>query len=331
VTVARASRAGALAIALALSGACDAPPPAGETVRVTIPRGATLAAVADTLRAHQIIDSPRWFRLLATMLRRDRAIQAGIYDFHRHRPAGEVLRALVSGRAAFQRLVIPEGLMLTEVASEIERQLGIPAESLLAVARDSAVVARVAPGAASLEGYLYPSTYFVPVPPSAAAVVGQIVGEFEDRWDPAWNARLDSLGMTRHAAVTLASIIEGEVRHDRDRPYVASVYRNRLTAGWRLQADPTVIYALGRRRRLYEKDYLFPSPYNTYLIDGLPPGPIGQPSAASMAAALYPAASDFFFMVAQADGHHVFSRTLREHTAAVDRVRAARDGDQVSR
>jgi peptidoglycan lytic transglycosylase G len=327
VSLAGALRAAAVAAVLAAGAGCGAPPPAGEPVRVVIPRGATLSAVTDTLHAHRIIDSPRWFRFYATMLRRDRAIQAGIYDLHQHRPAGEVLRALVTGRAATQRLVIPEGLMLTEVAREVERQLGIPAESVMAAARDSALVARVAPGAHSLEGYLYPSTYFVPVPPSADAVVAQMVREFERHWKPEWNARLDSLDMTRQAIVTLASIIEGEVRHDRDRPYVASIYRNRLAAGWRLQADPTVIYALGRRRRLFERDYLYPSPYNTYLIDGLPPGPIGQPSSASIAAALYPAASDFYFMVAQEDGHHVFSRTLREHTAAVARVRAARDGN----
>ena len=319
-------RSRALLIGALALGACSPSPPAGEPVRITIPRGATLQAVADTLHAHRIIDSPRWFRFYATVVRRDRAIQAGIYDFHQHRPVPEVLRALVSGRAAFQRLVIPEGLMLVEVAAEVERQLGVAAESVLAAARDSATVARVAPGAASLEGYLYPSTYFVPVPPGAGAVVAQMVREFDDRWEPAWTARLDTLDLTRHELVTLASIIEGEVRHGRDRPYVASIYHNRLRAGWRLQADPTVIYALGRRRRLYERDYLRPSPYNTYLIDGLPPGPIGQPSAASLAAALYPAATDFFFLVAQADGHHVFSRTLREHTAAVARVRATRDG-----
>ena len=313
-------------ILAALALGCSAPAPAGDPVRITIPRGAPLSAVADTLYAHRVIDSPRWFRFYATLLRRDRDIQAGIYDFHQHRPAAEVLRALVSGRAAYQRLVLPEGLMLVEVAAEVASQLGVPAESVLAAARDSALVARVAPGAATLEGYLYPSTYFVPIPPSARAAVAQMVREFEDRWDPAWTGRLDALGMTRHAMVTLASIIEGEVRHDRDRPYVASVYHNRLRTGWRLQADPTVIYALGRRRRLYERDYLYPSPYNTYLIEGLPPGPIGQPSAASLAAALYPATTDFFFLVAQEDGHHIFSRTLREHTAAVARVRAARDG-----
>jgi UPF0755 protein len=325
VTVRGALRPAVLALLVSAAG-CGTPPPTGEPVRVTIPRGATLAAVADTLAAHQIIDSPRRFRLYASLTGRERAIQAGIYDLHRHRPIREVLHVLVSGRAAFQRLVIPEGLMLSEVARAVEEQLGIPAESVLAAARDSDLVARVAPGARSLEGYLYPSTYFVPVPPTARGVVEQMVREFEDRWRPEWNARLDTLGLSRRQLVTLASIIEGEVRHDRDRPYVASVYHNRLEQGWRLQADPTVIYALGRRRRLFEKDYLYASPYNTYLIDGLPPGPIGQPSAASLEAALYPAASDFFFMVAQGDGHHVFSRTLREHNAAVARVRAARDG-----
>lgn len=307
------------------AGACGAPPPAGEPVRVTIPRGASLGAVADTLHAYGIIRSTRWFRTYATLLRRDRAIQAGIYDLHRDRPVTEVLSVLVSGRAAFQRLVIPEGLMLGEVAAEVERQLGIPADTFLAAARDPALVARVAPGAETLEGYLYPSTYFVPLPATAPALVSQMVGQFEDAWKPAWTARLDTLGMTRREVVTLASIIEGEVRHDRDRPFVSSVYHNRLRAGWRLQADPTVIYALGRRRRLFERDYLYPSPFNTYLIDGLPPGPIGQPSAASLEAALYPAETAFFFIVARSDGHHIFSRTLAEHRAAVNRIRGSAD------
>lgn len=323
----RAVPAGLLAAALvaALPG-CGTPPPSGEPVRITIPRGASLAAVADTLHANGIIRSTRWFRLYATALRRDRAIQAGIYDLHRDRPVREVLAVLVSGRAAFQRLVIPEGLMLGEVAAEVERQLGIPADTFLAAARDPALLARAGDGAPTLEGYLYPSTYFVPLPATAPALAAQMVGQFEEAWQPAWTARLDTLGMTRREVVTLASIIEGEVRHGRDRPFVSSVYHNRLRAGWRLQADPTVIYALGRRRRLFERDYLYPSPFNTYLIDGLPPGPIGQPSAASLEAALYPAETGFFFLVARADGHHIFSRTLAEHRAAVNRIRVPRNG-----
>lgn len=320
-----ARRAGLLLATAALAG-CTAPPPTGAPERVTIPRGASLQAVAESLHAHGVIRSPRTFRLYATVLRRDREIQAGVYDLYRDRPAFEVLNILVRGRAALQRLALPEGLMLREVVREVARQLDVPADSVGAAARDPALIARVAPGAPSLEGYLYPSTYFVPIPADPRAVVAQMVAEFESRWQPAWDARLDTLGMTRHELVTLASIIEGEVRHDRDRTYIASLYHNRLRAGWRLQADPTVIYALGTRRRLFERDYLYPSPYNTYLIDGLPPGPIGQPSAASIEAALYPGTTDFFFMVARGDGYHIFSRTLAEHRAAVNRVRAARNG-----
>lgn len=314
------------AVALVTGPGCAAPPPAGEPVRVVIPRGASLGAVADSLHAHGVIRSPRRFRIYASLLRRDRAIRAGVYDLYLDRPLAETLDTLVRGAGAYQRLVIPEGLMLAELAQQVERQLAIDADSVLAAARDPALLAEVAPGASSLEGYLYPSTYHVRVGADAREVVAQMVREFEARWRPAWGRRLDTVGLTRHQLVTLASIIEGEVRHARDRAYVASVYHNRLRAGWRLQADPTVIYALGRRRRLFERDYQIRSPYNTYQIDGLPPGPIGQPSAESLRAALYPAETGFFFLVAQPDGRHVFSRTLREHLAAVRRIRQQGDG-----
>lgn len=296
-----------------------------ETVRLIIPGGATLRAVADSLRAHALIESPRRFRYYAIMTGRERAIHAGVFDVRRGDPMPALLRVLTSGgAAAYERLILPEGLMLPEVAAAVERQLGIPAESVLEAARDSALIERVGASAETLEGYLYPSTYHVPIGATARDIVEQLVAEFETEWQPRWDARRDTLGYSRREIVILASIIEGEVRHDRDRPYVSSVYHNRLRAGWRLQADPTVIYALGRRRRLFERDYLIRSPYNTYQIDGLPPGPIGQPSTASIEAALYPASTDFFYFVAQADGYHVFSRTLREHNRAIARIRNGR-------
>jgi UPF0755 protein len=312
------------AVAAAAAAACATPPPTGQPVRVEIPAGASLAAIADTLHKYEVIDVPRFFRIYTKLSGHERAIQAGVYDLHRHRPVGEVLEALTTGGGAYLRLGMPEGLMLNELAGLVQRRLGIPAESLLAAARDSGLIARVAPGAPSLEGYLYPSTHYVPIRATARDVVRQMVAEFEAQWKPGWTERLAELQLTRHELVTLASIIEGEVRRERDRPYVSSVYHNRLRAGWRLQADPTVVYALGRRRRLYEKDYQLRSEYNTYLIDGLPPGPINQPSVASLQAALFPADTRFFFLVAQADGQHVFSRTLREHLAAVQRIRRER-------
>jgi UPF0755 protein len=220
-----------------------------------------------------------------------------------------------------EALVVPEGLMLTEVAAAAHAQLGIDADSFMAAASDSALRRRMGARGPTLEGYLFPSTYMVRVGASAGEVIDQMLDEFDANWNPAWDARADSMGLTRDEVITLASIIEGEARHEEDRPYVSSVYHNRLRRGMRLQADPTVIYALGRRRRLFERDYQIRSPYNTYQIDGLPPSPIGQPSAASIEAALYPRTSDFLYFVAGPGGKHIFSRTYREHLETVRRVR----------
>jgi UPF0755 protein len=314
-----------------LAGACRGETAAPERVRVTIPRGATLDAVSDSLAAHGVIGSPRAFRIYARLGGRQRAIPAGTFDLERGLGARRAVLELLRARVAEQRLVVREGLMLTEVAAQVDSQLGIPAADFLTAVRDSALVRDLGIPAKTLEGYLYPSTYLVPVGTDARAVVRQMTDEFFRRWRALWTIRLTGLRMTRHEIVVLASIIEGEVRDPLDAYYVSSVYHNRLARGMRLQADPTVIYALGRRRRLYERDYRIQSPYNTYLIDGLPPSPVGQPSSASIHAALYPARTDLLYFVARPDGTHVFSRTLREHLAAIAAVRRPRAGSSRSR
>jgi UPF0755 protein len=291
-------------------------------VRVTIPRGATLEAVAESLASHGIITSPRAFRFYTRLRGRQRQLPAGTFDLPPGLSAPRALALLLRARVPEHRLVIREGLMLAEIAALVDSQLGIPAPDFLAAARDSALAAELDIPVRTLEGYLYPSTYLVPVNASAQTVVRQMTAEFERRWRPSWTERLRGVKRTRHEIVVLASIIEGEVRDPRDAYYVSSVYHNRLARGMRLQADPTVIYALGRRRRLYERDYQTRSPYNTYMIDGLPPNPIGQPSSASVHAALFPERTDFLFFVARPDGSHVFSRTLREHLSAIAAVRS---------
>lgn len=304
-----------------LAIACGNPHEGGETERITIPRGATLSAVADTLHEHGVIRSPRLFRWYATAGGRQGDIQAGTFEFPLGASMGEVLETLVSGTEVLKSLAIPEGLMLSELAERVQQQIGIEEEAFLAAARDSVLLQRVGAPAENLEGYLYPSTYYVATHATALDVVRQMVEEFESRWHHEWNQRLVELGMTRHEIVILASIIEGEVRYRPDGKFVSSVYHNRLAHRMRLQADPTVIYALGRRRRLYQRDYQIDSPYNTYRIYGLPPGPINQPSEASLEAALFPANTDFLYFVARPDGKHIFSRTHREHLAAIREVR----------
>ncbi len=306
---------------MAVLAACEPNSRGGGAVWVTIPSGAPLEAVAESLAAHDIVKSPKTFQRFARLGRKHLDIKPGTYALRPRTPMGRVMMLLRRGTAPVNRVQVRERSTLSEVAVLIEQVMGIAAESVQVAARDPNLRALIGARAESVEGYLFPTTYYVPVDVTAEELVRQMVDTFEVRWQPEWDQQLDSLGLTRDEVVTLASIIEGEMPHDSDRPYVSSVYHNRLSRGMRLQADPTVVYALGVRRRLYRRDLEVRSDYNTYLIDGLPPGPIGQPSAASLAAALYPAASDFYFFVARRDGRHIFTRSYREHLATIRKVR----------
>src|SRR5213076_2909222 len=161
-----------------------------------------------------------------------------------------------------------EGLRLGEIADIAQRGLRIPRDSFLDAAQDSALLAElgVPDEAASAEGYLFPTTYLLPQRIGAHELVRVMIHQFLEQWSPDWQARLDSLHFTRHQLVTLASIIESEVRYDPDRPFISAVYQNRLKRGMRLEADPTVSYAYGRRlKRVWEKNLAVRSAYNTYL------------------------------------------------------------------
>jgi UPF0755 protein len=224
------------------------------------------------------------------------------------------------------RFTAPEGLTLADLADLAQSRLGIPAESLLTAAADSAAAVRPAGTAPSLEGFLLPETYTLPLPVTAEALLQAMAAEFERRWNPAWDRRLDSLGLTRRELVTLASIVEGEARHDDERAIIAGVYHNRLERGMLLQADPTVQYAVQlatgeRKTRLLFKDLEIDSPYNTYVHAGLPPGPVNSPGTRSIEAALYPAEVPWLYFVAGPDGRHVFSRTLADHNRAIAEIR----------
>lgn len=307
---------------------CAEAPVTGEPVRFSVPEGAGLRAVADTLAARGLITTPLWFRVRARLSGDDRAIQAGIYDILPGTGQGQILRALREGRVATTRITIPEGLTLLDFSELVADRLGVSAESVMAAAADPALRTGLGLGAQSIEGFLLPETYTLPLPVTPAALVHAMTGEFTKRWKPAWDARLDSLGLTRLELVALASIVEAEARHDDERAIIAGVYHNRLRRRMPLQADPTVQYAIqlktGRRKpRLYFKDYGVQSPYNTYLRPGLPPGPVNSPGSKSLEAALYPAVVPWLYFVAKPDGHHQFSRTLVEHNRAIDSIRRA--------
>jgi len=305
--------------ALAACGSSD-----GPRVTVTIPPGASLEAAVDSLAANHVIAHPGTFRLYARLRGLAGSLKSGVYLLRQDESWSDVVAALERGRGVEQRFTVREGLRLAEVADLARAQLKIPRDSFLAAAEDSSLLVSVGvpAEAPSAEGYLFPTTYLLPLGIGARELVRVMTHQFTQQWSPEWQARLDSLHFSRHELVTLASIVEAEVRYDPDRPFVSAVYHNRLKRGMRLEADPTVSYAYGRRlRRVWEKNLAVRSPYNTYLHAGLPPGPIGQPGRAGLLAALYPADVPFLYFVAQPDGKHIFSATYAEHLAAIQRVK----------
>ena len=314
---------------LLLAACADSPPPSGPPQRIRVPSGASFSQVTDTLVAYGVVSNPFWFKLQARLKGVDRSIHAGVYEIGRGLAAGEVLDILAAGKSAVLRFTVPEGLTIADVAALGEERLRIPADSIRAAARDSAFAASLGVDAPSLEGFLHPNTYELPLDVDARDLLTVMVKEFTDRWKPEWDQRLDSLGMTRRQLLALASIVEGEARVDEERETIAGVYHNRLRIGMALQADPTVQYAImlrtgERKPRLFQKDYQTPSAYNTYLNPGLPPGPVNSPSLRSIEAALYPADVPWFFFVAGPEGRHVFTRTYAEHLRAIAQVRRGR-------
>jgi UPF0755 protein len=315
------------ALLLLAVAACGGPRDDAPKITVTIPRGATFDQTVDSLTARGVIGHPGWFRLYARARGLPAGLKSGIYAFHAGDGWGEVVTALKTGRGLEVRFTVLEGMMGFEVAERARSWLGIPRDSFAAAVGDTALQRelgiRVNP--AGVEGYLYPTTYFVPAGVRARDLVRIMTHEFIARWQPEWDTQLAPLRMTRHELITLASIIEAEVRYGPDRPYVSAVYHNRLKRGMPLQADPTINYAYKRRlRRVWEKNLQIRSPYNTYLNRGLPPGPITQPSDSSILAALDPAPIGYLYFVAQPDGKHVFSATYADHLAAIRRAREGR-------
>jgi UPF0755 protein len=316
-----------LLLGFALS--CSKPEPApyqsvADKIMVTIPRGATYLQALDSLESKGIVKNRDWFSLYARIRGLPSNLKSGVYLFEPDESWSNVVTTLKKGRGMEARFTVLEGMMGFEVAERARSWLGVSRDAFKTAMRDTALERElgIPDTPAGVEGYMYPTTYVVPMRMPARELVKVMTHEFLARWQPEWEARLVELHMTRHELITLASIIEAEVRYSPDRAYVSAVYHNRLKRGMALQADPTVVYAHGRRlRRVWERQLLIKSPYNTYLHPGLPPGPINQPSDSSIVAALYPAPASYLYFVAQPDGKHVFSASYADHLAAIKRAR----------
>lgn len=302
--------------------------PAGSTDSqeiVTVMPGENFISLADMLKRKGIITDTRKFKLLAIIRRDDKNLKAGEYPLSASMTPGQVLDVLVDGKTFLYRLTVPEGFNIEQIAAVVaETGLGA-ADDFATLCMDADFTASIGIGAQTLEGYLFPDTYYFPKGVQAETIIGKMVARFKEQFSPAWRQRSEELNMSVHEIVTLASIIEKETGEPSERPVIASVFHNRLKKRMRLESDPTVIYGITDFDGNIKRTHLTTlTPYNTYKIKGLPPGPIANPGRAAIEAALYPAQTDYLFFVSKKDNTHHFSKTIQEHNAAVRKYQLRR-------
>jgi len=300
-----------------------------EAATVEIPPGTSTSDIFRRLARAGVVEDPRLALVYYRLYRRRIPLQAGEYRFHRPMPIDDVINRMGSGDVVRHAVVVPEGLTAQETFELFWKQgIGGP-DAFRAALVKTELVPGLTHGVSDLEGFLFPDTYLVTRTTPANQIVDRMVANFREHFPSDLQRRAAALGLTTRQAVTLASIVERESGLKSEGPLIAGVYLNRLRRGMRLQADPTVIYALKRDGRwkgtLYRSDYDYESPYNTYLHEGLPPGPISNPGRDALRAAVNPARTDFLYFVANAStAGHQFSTTFDAHLAAIAMARRAR-------
>ena len=300
----------------------SAPTSSGDVVNFDIPTGSKSRAIARRLAAEKLIRSELAFRLVVRHRGIGKRLQAGTYALRRNMSLSDILDAFEKGQVTLVSWTVPEGLTKGKIARLWETSGFGTATAFQKAFETTNLLEKYGLEDKTVEGYLFPNTYKFAKGTTAEKVVEMMLAEFKKRWNETFDKESSDLGYTQHEIVTLASIIEKEARIKSEHPRISSVFHNRLKRGWRLQADPTVLYALGNPDRLLTKvDLGVDSPYNTYKYKGLPPGPIASPGIDSIIAALRPEETNYFYFVAVGDGKHHFSKTLSEHNRMVRKMR----------
>jgi len=289
----------------------------------TIAPGETAATIATRLERAGLIRDAGLFRLLVRYRGVDAQLEAGDYQLRPNMSLEEIVNALQHGRPSEVTVTIPEGWRAEEIAEMLEERGLVEAEEFLRTVRggefeyDFLSAERV-----SLEGYLFPDTYGIPPDFEAAQIIDMMLADFGRRFAPEMRQEVARRGMSIQEVLTVASLVEREARIPEERPIIASIYLNRLEAGWLLESDATAQYALGYQEGtgqwwkspiFLEEMTQIDSPYNTYLYPGLPPGPICNPGLASIQAVINPAETNYMFLYHKGDGSHAFAETYEEH------------------
>lgn len=296
-------------------------PAASENLLVEIPSGSSTFEIADLLHRRGLVKDPVVFRYYARFRKLDARIQGGLYTLSAAMTPEQILQKMANGEVVVRRFTVPEGLTVAETANHLGKAGVVDPETFVRLASASRLAEAYLPKGVELqhplEGYLFPSTYDYKPGIREEEVLRLMFTRFEQVWTPQMRGRAAELKLTIHQVITLASIIEKEARVAKERPVIAGVYHNRMRVGMKLDADPTVRYALNKppTEPLLYKDLEVESPYNTYRVATLPPGPIAAPGESAIKAALYPDKHDLWYFVAKADGtgEHYFAETLQQH------------------
>jgi UPF0755 protein len=287
-------------------------------VTVEISRGTSFAETADILDEAGLLRHKEWFSLLAFITGASKQIKAGEYDLRSSMTPMTVLKRLVEGKIKEYYVFIPEGFTLSQIADRLEDQGLAEREVFISLAFDDGLLSSLGIEGESAEGYLFPDTHTLNKSMGEEGMIRFMVRQFRRVVTPDMLERAKELNLTEKEMVTLASIIEKEGGAKGEKPLVSAVFHNRLKRGMRLQSDPTVIYDIEDfDGNLRKADLEKKTPYNTYRIQGLPPGPICNPGLEAIKAALYPAPVDYLYFVSKNNGSHHFSSNLVDHNRAV--------------
>ncbi len=313
-----------LAVALAALSLSAAYQGFHDEVFIRIDRGATTQAIGRQLAEARVIRYP-WQFYCERALHRTAKIQAGEYRFAEPASVARVFDRVARGDVYYFEFTVKEGSNIFDIASSLDQANIMHAADFLDAASNPALIRDLAPSAPSLEGFLFPSTYRL----THSITAVQFCREMTDQFRKEWKRLSTGKSANVQAAVTLASLVEKETGFAGERKLVAGVFANRLEKGMKLDCDPTVIYAalLDNRYRnvIHKSDLASQNPYNTYQHAGLPPGPIANPGADAIAAALDPAQTDYLYFVAKPEGGgHQFSATIAQHDRAAQAYRKAR-------
>jgi UPF0755 protein len=289
-------------------------------ITFTVLRGQSLKTIAANLEKKGLISDSFYFLVYAKLQRAEKTLKAGEYTLSASKSPEEIFKILIKGQVKLYKITIQEGLTIKKIASLVEKNKMCNKEQFNALCYNSDFIKKLGfDDVPSLEGYLFPDTYFFSRHNTCEDIIIAMVGKFKSVFTPEWEAQADKLHFSIHEVVTLASIIEKETADDSERPLISSVFHNRLKKNMRLQSDPTAIYGLEDfSGKIRKKHIRAETPYNTYRIKGFPPGPIAGPGAASLRAALYPAKTNYLYFVSKDGLTHHFSETYAEHLRAID-------------